>query len=400
MTHIVIIGGSHAGVNVAALLRQSGFEGAITLISEEPLLPYQRPPLSKAWLKGETNAEALQLRPASFYEKSGITLRLSLRATEIDRQGKAVVFANGERIAYDKLIIATGARARRLSLPGADSTTVHQLRSTTDADRLKETLGKSKKIAIVGGGYIGLEVAASARALGIDVVILEREARVLARVANPVLSEFFTAYHRTRGVEILTGVDIVAFENGGVRLSNGILIPSDCTLVGIGAIPNDDMARAAGLECGQGICVDHVARTSDSDIYAIGDVTWRPLPLYQRQGRLESVPKAIEQAKQVAADITGKPAPAYEVPWFWSDQYDLKLQIAGLDFGGETIVVRGDPVAAKFALFHLDGDVLKAAETVNSPAEFMMAKTWIASGKPIDLQRLADTGIPIKEVVV
>ena len=395
---VLILGAGHAGGTAAALLRQAGFEGGIVLVGEEQLPPYQRPPLSKAWLKGEADSGSLLLRPAGFYEKSGITLRLSVRATQIDRQGKAVVLGSGERLAYDKLIIATGARARRLPLPGADCTALYELRNVADADRLKTVLGHAKRIAVVGGGYIGLEVAASARALGVEAVILEREARVLARVANPALSEFFTAYHRARGVEILTGVDIAAFESGGVRLGNGRLIPSDCTLVGVGAIPNDHLARAAGLKCEQGVCVDLAARTSDVDIYAIGDVAWRPVPLYDRSVRLESVPNATEQARQAVADITGQPAPAAEVPWFWSDQFDLKLQIAGLVFGGETVVMRGDPATAKFALFHLRGDVIQAVEAVNSAPEFVVGRQLIGRRQPVEPRRLADPAVPMKEV--
>ena len=396
---VVILGAGHAGGAAAALLRQAGFEGGIVLVGEEPLPPYQRPPLSKAWLKGEADPGSLLLRPAGFYEKSGITLRLSVRATQIDRQGKAVVLESGERLAYDKLIIATGARARRLPLPGADCAALHELRNVADADRLKAVLGHAKRIAVVGGGYIGLEVAASARGLGVEAVILEREARVLARVANPVLSEFFTAYHRAHGVEIRTGVDIASFESGGVRLGNGCLITSDCTLVGVGAIPNDDLARAAGLQCEQGICVDLASRTSDADIYAIGDVAWRPVPLYERSVRLESVPNANEQARQAVADITGQPAPAAEVPWFWSDQFDLKLQIAGLVSGGETVVMRGDPAAARFAVFHLRGDVIQAVEAVNAAPEFVIGRQLIGRAQPVDARRLADPAVPMKEVV-
>jgi 3-phenylpropionate/trans-cinnamate dioxygenase ferredoxin reductase component len=397
---VVIVGAGHAGGSATAFLRQSGFEGSIVLIGEEPLLPYQRPPLSKAWLKGEADSTSLMLRPEAFYEKSNVSVRLSCAVTAIDRPGKTVMLTGGERVAYDKLILASGARARRLTLPGSDSLSLHELRNAADADRLKAALAKSKRIAIVGGGYIGLEVAASARKLGVDVVILERESRVLARVANPVLSEFFTNYHQSRGVEILTGVELAAFEATGVRLNDDCLIESDCTLVGVGAIPNDDMARAAGLKCEQGICVDLAARTSDPDIYAIGDVTWRPLPRYERNFRLESVPNALEQAKQAAADICGKPAPEPEVPWFWSDQYDLKLQIAGLAFGGETLLTRGDPATAKFALFHLRDNVVNVVEAVNSPQEFMIGKQLIASRKTIDSKRLADVGVTMKEVAV
>lgn len=399
MSGVVIIGAGHGGANAAAFLRQFGYEGDIVLVSDEARMPYHRPPLSKVWLKGEAKPESLLLRPAGFYEKSNITLKLGHRVTSIDSTKRQVVLDDAERLGYDHLILATGARARKLTLPGSDLALVHELRHAADAERLRDTLTHSKRIAIVGGGYIGLEVAASARALGVDVVVLEREARVLARVANPVLSEFFTAYHRSHNVDIRTGVDISAFETQGVRLADGTLVEADAILVGIGAVVNDELARGIGLECEPaGIRVDESARTSDPAIFAIGDVTSRPMPLYGRRGRLESVPNAIEQAKQAAAAIAGKPVPAPEVPWFWSDQYDAKLQIAGLVFGGETLVVRGDPAAAKFALFHLLDGKVGAVEAINAAAEFMMAKQWILAGTPIDAVRLADIDIPVKEI--
>jgi 3-phenylpropionate/trans-cinnamate dioxygenase ferredoxin reductase subunit len=280
---------------------------------------------------------------------------------------------------------------------------VLELRTTADAEQLKQALGPGKRLAVVGGGYVGLEAAASARKLGSEAVIIEKEARCLARVACEPLSTFFQDYHRSHGVvfELAAGVERFEGEDGrvtGVRLSDGRVIPCDAALVGVGAIANDEMAREAGLPCENGIVVDLEARTADPAIFAIGDVTWRPLPLYDRSFRLESVPNALEQAKQAAAVIAGHAQPKPEVPWFWSDQYDLKLQIAGIPFDADNLIIRGDPGAAKFAIFHLKGDELRAVEAVNAPPEFMMGKQLIASKRPVARDKLADPTISMKEV--
>ena len=399
----VIIGAGHAGGSVAAFLRQYGFEGPITLVGEEPIAPYQRPPLSKAWLKGEADAESLLLKPDSFYTEHGMKLRLSTRAVSIDRAAKTVSLSDGETLDYDILILAEGARARRLPIAGADLRGVLELRNAADAELLKAALGPGKRLAVIGGGYIGLEAAASARALGAEAVIIEKEPRVLARVACEALSSFFQDYHRARGVVFELGAGVAQFEGEaghvkGVRLDDGRLLECDAILVGVGAIPNDDLARAAGLDCDGGVVVDLQARTSDPAIYAIGDVTKRPLPLYDRMFRLESVPNALEQAKQAACAITGRPQPANEVPWFWSDQFDLKLQIAGLPFDADETLVRGDPASAKFAVFHLKGGCIQAVEAVNAPPEFMAGKMLIGSRKPVAREKLADPAISMKEV--
>ena len=400
---VVIIGAGHAGGTAAALLRQFGFEGAITLVGEEPLAPYQRPPLSKAWLKGEADGDSLALKPESFYAETDIALMLGVIATKIDRSAKTVGVSDGRAIPYDHLIIATGARARPLPVPGVDLDGVMSLRSAADAERLKAVLGPGKRLAVVGGGYIGLEAAASARALGAEAVVIEREPRILARVACETLSTFFTDYHRTKGVEFEIGAVISAFEGAdghvtGVRLSDGRLIACDAILVGIGAIPNDELATEAGLETAGGIVVDEHSRTSDPAIFAIGDVTHRPLARYERMFRLESVANALEQGRQAASVIAGRPVPPHEVTWNWSDQYDIKYQFAGLPFDVDSVLVRGDPATAKFAVFHLAGDVIQAVEAVNSPAEFMAGRQLIASRRPIVRARLADTAVSMKEV--
>ncbi|MEI9985290.1 MAG: FAD-dependent oxidoreductase [Aliidongia sp.] len=402
--HIVIIGGGHGGGSAAAFLRQFGWTGPITLISDEPIAPYHRPPLSKAWLKGEADGHSLALRPASFYVDKEVTLRLSTRVTAIDRTAKRVVLEGGETVPYDRLILALGSRPRKLDLPGAELDGVLELRSAADADKLKAALGPGKRLAIIGGGYIGLEAAASGRALGAEVVVIERESRVLARVACHPLSDFFEDYHRRHGVVLELEAGVGGFEGKdghvtGVRLADGRVIACDAVLVGVGGIANDEIARTAGLECLAGIVVDETARTSDPVIHAIGDCTNRPMPLYHRHGRLESVPNALEQAKQAAADLCGRTPPAPEVPWFWSDQYDIKLQIAGLAHDVAELIVRGDPATARFSVFHLTKDgVVQAVEAINSASEFMAGKSLIGKRQPIDREKLRDPNVSMKEI--
>ncbi len=399
---MVIVGAGHAGGSAAAFLRQFGFEGAITLIGDEPLPPYQRPPLSKAWLKGEADGESLLLRPQSFYAENGIDLRLGAHVEAVDRAARTVRLKDGETVPYDILILATGSQARKLPIPGADDPRILELRSAADADRVKAALTLGARLIVVGAGYIGLEVAASARALGCDVVVVERENRVLARVASEPLSTFFEAYHRDRGVEILTGAAVTAMDAGAgtVTLADGRVLKGDAILVGVGAMACDGLGAAAGLICDGGLVVNGEARTSDPDIFAIGDCTHRPLTHYDATMRLESVPNALEQAKQAASAICGRPGPAPEVPWFWSDQYDLKLQIAGVSLSPDKLVIRGAPEDAKFAVFHLlEGRVL-AVEAVNAPGEFMAGKQMIAKRITPDVERLADVDTQLKSLLV
>jgi 3-phenylpropionate/trans-cinnamate dioxygenase ferredoxin reductase component len=399
MSKVLIIGAGHAGGTAAALLRQYGHEGPVVLAGEEPAAPYQRPPLSKAWLKGEADLEALLLRPEVFYAEYDIELRTGVTATAIDASEKTVTFADGTVERYDALILATGSTARKLTIPGADRPGLLELRTLADAERLKAALGPGKRLAVVGGGYVGLEATASARALGAEAVVIERMDRVLARVASETLSDFFTAHHRAHGVEVLTSADVVAFEDGGVRLGDGQLIAADAVLVGVGALANDALARAAGLACENGVVVDEAARTSDPAIWAIGDMTFRPIPVHGgRRHRLESVPNALEQAKQAAAAITGRAPPTPEVPWFWSDQYEVKLQIAGLPDGADRQVVRGDVENEAFAVFHLAGDRIVCVEAVNAPAEFMAGRLMISRGQAVNAVRLADQAVSMKEV--
>jgi 3-phenylpropionate/trans-cinnamate dioxygenase ferredoxin reductase subunit len=406
---IVIVGAGHAGGTAAVFLRQFGFPGAITLIGEEPVAPYQRPPLSKAWLKGESRVESLLLRPLDFYAEHAITLRLGTRVEALDRAAKTVRIDTGDIVPYHRLVLATGRRARRLNVPGADLDGVLELRTVADADRLKAALvGPGRRLAVIGGGYIGLEAAASARELGAAVTVIEKEPRVLARVACELLSRFFQDYHRQHGVvfELGIGVDAIVGRDGhacGVQLSDGRRVAADVVLIGVGAIANDDLARAAGLECANGIRVDLSTRSSDPAIYAIGDCSYRPLPHYRRDGVLESVQNAMEQARQAACDIAGRPMPPPEVPWFWSDQYDLKLQIAGLAHDVAQIVVRGEPLAhagrARLAVFHLSAErCVQAVEAIHAVSEFMVGKQLIASRRPVNVARLVDPSQAMKDV--
>ncbi len=401
---IVIIGGGHAGGSAVAFLRQYGLKGPLVLVGEEPVLPYQRPPLSKAWLKGEATAESLALRPAKFYATQNVDVRLGVRAEAIDRAAQTVRLSDGTTLAYHKLILATGSRARPLPIPGRELAGVLELRTAADADQLQAALKPGARLVVVGGGYIGLEVAASALALGASAVVLEREARVLARVASEPFSAFVQAYHQGKGVDVRCGASVAGLEGAdgrvsGVRLADGSLLPCDVALLGVGALANDGLAQAAGLECQNGIVVTLAAQTSDPAIYAIGDCTNRPQPLYQRSHRLESVPNAIEQAKQAAADITGRAPPNPELPWFWSDQFDLRLQMAGLPFGATQLVLRGTPDVAGFAVFQLGpNNAVLAVEAVNAPEMFMAGRLLAGQQKQVAPALLADLSLSLKDL--
>jgi 3-phenylpropionate/trans-cinnamate dioxygenase ferredoxin reductase subunit len=401
---VVIVGAGHAAGQCAALLRQFGWTGPITLVGEEPHLPYQRPPLSKAWLKGEADAESLEVRPEAFYEENNVTVRTGARVSGIDREAKTVALEAGGRLPYDRLILATGARARPLPVPGAALKGVLALRNAADAEALKAQLKPGRRLVVIGGGYIGLEAAASARALGAHVTVVEREPRLLARVACNALSDFFQSYHEAHGVEFELGAAVEALEGEGevrcAQLTNGQRLPCEAVLVGVGAVPNVELAEAAGLDCDDGVVVDIAGRTSDPCVSAIGDCTKRPLPLYGRMARLESVPSALEQARQVACDLTGRPPPNPEVPWFWSDQYDIKLQIAGMAFDAPLRVMRGDPAAKAFSVFHLTSDnCVQAVEAVNMPDAFMGGRMLIASRKAVAPARLGDMSVAMKAVL-
>jgi 3-phenylpropionate/trans-cinnamate dioxygenase ferredoxin reductase subunit len=398
--NIVIIGAGQAGAQAAASLRSEGFTGAITMVGDEPYAPYQRPPLSKAYLMGTMERPRLFLKPDAFYREAGCELILHTQATAIDRAAKTVRLADGRALSYDMLLLATGTRVRKVKCPGADLPGIHYLRSIEDVDALQAVFQSGKKLAVVGGGYIGLEVAAVAVKHGLDVTVFEALDRVMARSASKPVSDFFEAVHRAAGVKLVLNTGVEAFEGDGrvtgVR-AGGKSYSADLALVGIGVLPNIELAAGAGLKCEDGIVVDQHCTTSDPAIFAAGDCTWH----VGREGvalRLESVQNAIDQAKHAALAMTGKPKPYREVPWFWSDQYDLKFQIAGLARPTDTAVVRGDPAARKFAVFHLRDGAVAAVESINAPAEHLVGRKLIADGARVAPERLADTSITMKNI--
>lgn len=386
---IVIIGAGQAGAQVAQSLRQGGFAGPVHLLGDEPHPPYQRPPLSKKFLSGETDAEGLWLRPAAFYETQGIGLKTGAQVTAIDRTGKTVVLSSGDELAYGKLIIATGTRARSVPLPGADLAGVLSLRSIADVDHIRKALSAHSRLAVIGAGYIGLEVAAVARAMGKAVTVIEAQDRVLKRVVSPVISAFYENLHREQGVDLRlnAGVSAIEGQSGvtGVRLADGSLVEADLVLIAVGAMPNAELAAAAGLDVDGGILVDASGRTSDPDIYACGDCTRFRSARYGRDVRLESVQNAIDQAKAVAQAILGQPVEYDPLPWFWSDQYHVKLQIAGLSEGYDQTITVGEPAEAKFYVAYLKEGRLIAVDSVNAPRSHMMARRTIGEAWRDDL---------------
>lgn len=401
---IVVVGGGHGGANVVALLRQHSYAGEIVFIGEETDPPYHRPPLSKAYLKGDVPLDELWIKPSDFYREQDISTRFGTRVTAVHAATREVELDGGERIEYDALVLATGAVPRRLELPGISLSGVHELRSKGHADRLGELLRPGRRIVIVGGGYIGLEVAASARHLGAEVVVLEREDRALARVASPELAEHLVGFHQSHGNEIVVAAEVVGIgegkpgEVGSVLLADRPPLDCDVVLIGAGALPCDGLAAGAGIACSNGIEVDDQARTNVPGIYAVGDVTCRPLAGMEGTFRLESIPSAVEQAKQAVSSILSDSPPRAEVPWFWSDQFDAKIKIAGLFRDIDHTVVRGDRTTGKFGIFHFRGECVVAVEAVNSSADFMAGKKLILSGTPVDASLLADSAVSLREV--
>ena len=397
--HLVIVGGGQAAAQAVQSLRQQSFTGAITLLSDEPHPPYQRPPLSKKYFAGELARERLLLRPATFYAEKGVALELGARVEEIEPAERRVRLRDGRTLAYDRLLLATGSRARVLPVPGADLPGVHYFRTIADVDSILASLAPGARAVLVGAGYIGLEVAASARQRGFDVTVLEAADRVMSRTVSAEVSAFYEARHRTAGVAIHCNAGVKAFHGGArvtaVETTDGRQFACDVAIIGIGIEPNVELAARAGLPCSNGIVVDELARTADPNIVAAGDCTNHPLPLLERRVRLESVPNAIHQAKVAAASLVGTPSPYSEVPWFWSDQYDLKLQIAGLSTGYDEVVLRGDPATRSFAAFYLRAGQLLAVDAVNSPKEFIAGKKLVANRARIAPDVLRDATIDL-----
>lgn len=403
MTSVVIIGASHAAAETVASLRKFGWQGSITLIGDEPILPYQRPPLSKGYYKGDVEAEKLLIRPESFYQKNEVTLMLGRRVKSINRDEKTINLDGDEQLGYAHLILATGTRARKLPIEGADLPNINYLRTKQDVDVIKSQIKPGSKLLIVGAGYIGLEVAASAVKQGAEVIVFEAMDRVLARVTSPQISEFYQRIHKQEGVDIRLNASLTKFEKTASGLhavtSEGAVIPFDSAIVGIGVIPNTELADEAGLSCDNGIVVNEFTQTNDASIHAIGDCSNHHNFLYNRRIRLESVPNAVEQAKVAAATICGKEMIYDQLPWFWSDQYDVKLQTAGLLQEHDQVVTRGDANSRKFAAFYLKKGKLIAVDALNSPAEFMLSKKLIQAKASPDPMKLNDPQVSLKELL-
>jgi len=398
----VIVGAGHAAGQAAATLRQKGFEGRIVVIGDEPWIPYQRPPLSKKFLSGGLEIEHLYFKPENFYPECEIDLVLSTRVTELNTDTKVIRTANGVTMEYEKLLLTTGSRVREIPVPGKDLGGVHYLRKISDVTAIQEEFLEGSRLVIVGAGYIGLEVAAVAVKHGIDVTILEAQDRALSRVTAPEVSKFFERVHQANGVKLEFG-RMVSELRGHNKLekvvcADGSEFTADLAIAGIGINPNIELAEAAGISCDNGIVVNEFCETSAPDVYAAGDCTFHPNGYFGRCVRLESVHNALEQSKSAAAAMCGEPVAYTQIPWFWSDQYDIKLQIAGLNQGYDQVVVRGNRDTNSFAAFYLQDRRLLAVNAINSPREFMLGKKLISAFARLSPEDLADTEKDFKEL--
>jgi 3-phenylpropionate/trans-cinnamate dioxygenase ferredoxin reductase subunit len=402
LSHILIVGAGQAAIQALDTLRRKGFSGQLTLVGEEPWLPYQRPPLSKKFLSGGMERDKLLIRPQAFYEEHRVQTHLGRRAVEIDRRAQSIRLDDGTTIGYDALLLATGSTPRHIPIPGATLAGVHLLRNIADVERIRSDLAVSRNLVIIGAGYIGLEVAATARAMGLSVTLLEQTDRVLSRVTAPQVSSFYEAEHTKQGVLVICGTQVSALEGSQGRVrrvvcEDGSAHEAEVVLVGIGVGPRDDLAQSAGLDCLNGIVVDQHCRTSDPNIYAAGDCTSHPSIHYGRHVRLESVDNAFEQASSAALNLLGTPTPHNKVPWFWSDQYDLKMIIVGLSQGYDEAVTRGSPASRSFSVCYLRDGELIAVDTVNSPKDQMAARKLVAARARPDRAKLTEPSHPLKD---
>ncbi len=403
-SRLVILGAGQAGAQLAFSARSEGFEGEITLVGEEPMLPYRRPPLSKEYLAGAAPKDQILVRRPEFFAEQRIDVRVGVCALEIDREAQTVRLSDGTALHYSALGLTLGTRVRRLTVPGSDLPGVHYIRSVADVDCLLDALKAARSAVIIGGGFVGLEAAAVLRSLGLSVTVLEIEKRLLPRVVSPVLSDFYARYHESRGVSVCTGAQVTGIERGAdqalrVVCADGRVFAADLAVVGIGVVPNQELAEAAGLTCADGIVVDEFARTSDPSIVAAGDCAYHPSSLLGKSLRLESVHNAIAQATTAAQTVCGRLTPYAQFPWFWSDQYDLKLQMVGLSEGADEAVVRGDMEARKFSVFYFRDARLIAVDSVNAPPEHILCKRLLAAFKSPTPAQAADRAFDLKTLL-
>jgi 3-phenylpropionate/trans-cinnamate dioxygenase ferredoxin reductase subunit len=401
--HFIIAGGGQSAAQAAATLRQKNFAGRITIVGEEPHLPYQRPPLSKKFLAGELEAERLMIRPENFYADAEVDVKLGVRVEELNVDKKRVLLNDDSELDFDGLLLATGSSVRELDVPGNSLDGIHYLRTRDDSQAIAVHLAPGRRLVIVGAGYIGLEVAAIAVSLGAEVVVLEAADRVMSRVVCPEVSAFYDRKHREAGVDIHYGASVAAFHGNrtvdAVEIDTGESYPCDVIVAGIGIAPRTELATACGLAIDDGIVVDDFARTEIDNIFAAGDCTSHPSAYAGRNIRLESVHNAIEQAKTAASVFLGEKLAYAQVPWFWSDQYDIKLQIAGLSGDHDNVVLRGDPDNGHFAACYLRNGLLSAVDAINSPRDFIGGKKLIEARSRVDTNRLADASIHLADLV-
>lgn len=403
---VIIVGAGQAGAQVAQSLRQGGYAGSITMVGEEAFLPYERPPLSKDYLAGRRDAERLFLRKADFWTSRGVEVLTDRRVVALDRPAGAVMLEDGARLSYGHLVWTAGGRPRRLSCAGGTLEGIHYIRSIADIDRLRaEVKGGERRIVVIGGGYIGLEMAAILRLSGHAVTVLEAQDRLLARVTSPPVSSYFLAMHRARGVDVRLGASVAGLEEAGgrvcaVRLAGGELFPTDLVIVGIGIVPNVQPLADAGLPCPDGVAVDEFCRTEDPRILAAGDCALHHNSFADRPIRLESVQNAIDQSKTLAATILGNPVPYRAVPWFWSDQYEVKIQSVGLSGGHDRVLLRGRPEDGAFSVAYLRGERLIAMDCIGVTRDFIQGKAIVAAGRRVDPVRIPDPATELRDAVI
>ena len=404
MNEIVIIGSGQAAIQAMMSLKRNEFTGSIKVIGEEDHLPYQRPPLSKDFLLEEYKPERVSLKKKEFYEENGVDLILGKRAESIDTILKEITLSDENKIHYNQLIIATGSRVRKLNVPGSDKKGLYYLRDLDDANALKQRLKKNKKMVIVGAGYIGLEVASVAASLGVEVTVIEMANRVMNRTVDPMISSYYQKLHESHGVKIHLDNGLKAFEGddsvNAVLCSDGLMLEADLVVIGAGVLPNQEIAIEAGLECNNGIMVNEFGETSTGHVYACGDCTNHPNKGLNTRLRLESVHNAMEQSKTVANTIMGNKEPYDQVPWFWSDQYDHKLQLVGISGDHDEVVMRGLESEQKFLLFYLKNSELIAVNAINSSKEFLICRKLVANKVKISSDVIKDQSVNLNDLLL
>jgi 3-phenylpropionate/trans-cinnamate dioxygenase ferredoxin reductase component len=402
MNPYVVIGAGQAGMQVCDSLRKSGYDGELILLGEEDSLPYQRPPLSKKFLTGDLDRDRLLFRPAAYFDKIAVDVRLRTQVESIDRAARQIVLGDGSTLAYTKLALTTGTRVRPLNCPGHELDNIYYVRTLTDSEMLLQRLASTERVAVIGGGFIGLEVAAVARELEKQATVIEAQERLMARAVSPVVSDFYAKLHRSRGVDVRcsSAVESIVESKQGllVNLADGARIESDIVVAGIGVLPNSELAENCGLACNSGIVVDEYAQTSDPHIVAAGDCTMHFNGFLQREIRLESVQNAVDQAKVAAATLCGQPQAYRQVPWFWSDQYDVKLQMAGIGMPFDQYAVRGDLASQAFSVFYFRDNTFVGADSINRPAEHMACRKLLTQGTTLSVAQAQDIDFDLKQL--